>query len=196
MFFVPYPFFSSRSSGDGQILDTTPSKTTPDSPPSFHMTARYDQAPFDWDAADLAELRSIASCSDSDVEDFLVEVLDPLNFRTIAGSSRIFSASNEKYLLPIGQYALSCAPCSRSCASFRDLVDEEEFRRLYVLLFDITVFMAQCSAVTSSIFSSVSASRISSRALSAPRSPTERTRLLLMSVRIHYFDDPRFLTCV
>ncbi|CCA66728.1 hypothetical protein PIIN_00409 [Serendipita indica DSM 11827] len=99
----------SRSTGqDGHLSDSTPPKT-PDSARSLPMTARYDQAAFQWDPADIAELRSITSCSDSDLDDYLSDVLDPLNFRTFAGSSRVFSASNETYLLPI---------------------DEEEIRRL------------------------------------------------------------------
>lgn len=89
MFFVLCPFMF-LSTGQGVHITVPTPSTTSD---LAHSTARYDQAAFELDITD----------------DYLADVLEYLHGRRFAGSERVFSASNDAYLLPI---------------------DEEEIRRL------------------------------------------------------------------
>jgi hypothetical protein len=82
------------------------------SPGSPDLTvARADQEAFNYDSgSDYSELFEILSCSGSDLsEAFLSELLPQT--RTIEGSSRLYSAQNPYYLLPLGKAPLKLTVC-------------------------------------------------------------------------------------
>jgi hypothetical protein len=83
---------------------------------------------------DLSELFSTFTCSDTALTDLLNS--EASDVRTIDGSSRLFSSDNLVYLLPLGTITLFYF--EYSLISFSRTPDEEEFQRLYVVLFGIS----------------------------------------------------------
>jgi hypothetical protein len=87
MFFAPFTF------PDTPVLDRHEDAT---------RFVRADQAPLNSssDTSDISDLLSALSCFDGDPTD--VPDSDVSDVRTIDGSSRLYSKTNARYLLPLG----------------------------------------------------------------------------------------------